>query len=219
MELGRLTHDRCNAKFTVRLGYTLRKCPVCGVCFDVRYRLSDSSIKCEALPCPFRKQNSITCAIVIKPTYRTFLEYKMGDDLHIGISDSHSTVHSFWLNGISSENTGWDGSIVLCQFNHDKRFEQILMYFIYAYSRRFRGQSYDDMMWNCFDFVIEFMRFMDFVYLTKANFVSEFVEKELRTAIHSRKALPLICGSDWNVVPGFLRHIRTYSSCRWMIGA
>ncbi|KAJ1347861.1 hypothetical protein KIN20_003024 [Parelaphostrongylus tenuis] len=37
--------------------------------------------------------------------------YKIGDDLDIGISDGSSSVHSYWMNGIRSEKTGWDNRL------------------------------------------------------------------------------------------------------------
>ncbi|KIH42696.1 hypothetical protein ANCDUO_27315 [Ancylostoma duodenale] len=110
--------------------------------------------------------------------------YESGDDLHIGISDSRSVVHSFWLSGISAESTNWGGSMVICRFDNDcNEFDRSLSSFISCSSDRFLGQLYEDTRWNCFDFVIEFMRFTNYRNFTKIAFVSEFMQKALNNAI------------------------------------
>ncbi|KAK6734007.1 hypothetical protein RB195_017651 [Necator americanus] len=150
-------------------------CPTCGMIFD------EPHWNCEPLPCPFQQQTSLHCAIVVKPTRGSFLEYKSGEDLHIGISDSRSAVHSFWVNGISSEDTNWDESVVICQFSNDgNKFDRSLSSFVGCCSGKFVAQLYDDRTWNCFDFVIEFMRFTDFQNLTKEEFVSAFAPPLMR---------------------------------------
>lgn len=41
--------------------------------------------------------------------------YKLGDDLHVGISDSQSVIHSYWTNGITAEESAWNKSILVYQ--------------------------------------------------------------------------------------------------------
>ncbi|KAK6030987.1 hypothetical protein OSTOST_02865, partial [Ostertagia ostertagi] len=138
----------------------------------------------ECVPAPFVAQSSLGCAVVLKPTRGDFLHYNMGDDLHIGISNSVSVVHSYWVNGISSECVGWDKSIVVCRFSDDEdRFDFLLSSFLRETANNFEQEFYDDARWNCFDFVMEFLRFINFRRYTKIDFVSEFVQGALNSAI------------------------------------
>ncbi|RCN42666.1 hypothetical protein ANCCAN_11379 [Ancylostoma caninum] len=74
--------------------------------------------------------------------------------------------------------------MVICRFeNGDEKFDRSLSSFISCFSDRFVGQLYDDTRWNCFDFVIEFMRFTNFRNFTKVAFVSEFMQKALNNAV------------------------------------
>uniref|UniRef100_A0A1I7XU75 CACTA en-spm transposon protein n=1 Tax=Heterorhabditis bacteriophora TaxID=37862 RepID=A0A1I7XU75_HETBA len=113
------------------------------------------------------------------------LKYKIGDDLHIGISDSRSVVHSYWTNGISSENAYWDMSIVVHQFTDEDAnwFDNSLFGFLAQYSNNFVPHLYNDIEWNCFDLVMEFLRYVNFRNYTKVHFVAEFVQESLKTAI------------------------------------
>ncbi|KHJ80175.1 hypothetical protein OESDEN_20155 [Oesophagostomum dentatum] len=150
----------------------------------LHYARENSNWKTELLPCPFVKQQAFDCALVVKPTRGSFLEYKAGDDLHIGISDSKSVVRSFWLNGISAEDSNWDGSLVIYRFiSENGKFDQSLYRFISSCSQKFDGQLYDESNWNCFDFVVEFMRASNFPNIMKVTFVSHFVQKPLNNAI------------------------------------
>ncbi|KAK6046643.1 hypothetical protein COOONC_15851 [Cooperia oncophora] len=129
-------------------------------------------------------ENNLGCAVVIKPTRGDFHSYRMGDDLHIGISNSMSVVHSYWMNGISSECTGWDKSIAVCRFGDDEdRFDVMLSSFLRENADSFDGKFYDDRRWNCFDFVLEFLRFINFRRYTKIDFAAEFVQDSLKSAV------------------------------------
>lgn len=153
------------------------RCPRCLWAFEF------SSWIIEPLPCPFVAKSDLACAIVIKPSRGAFLQYKIGDDLHIGISDGLSTVHSYWSDGIRSEST-WDNSAIVCRFTSDKqRFEQALVSFVHRNTNRFLAVFYDESEWNCFDFVMEFLRFVGFRHYSKTDFVAEFVNNTLRTVV------------------------------------
>uniref|UniRef100_A0A0N4XCU7 MKRN2 opposite strand, tandem duplicate 2 n=1 Tax=Nippostrongylus brasiliensis TaxID=27835 RepID=A0A0N4XCU7_NIPBR len=181
-------------------------------------------LRSEPVPSPFVQQSSFGCAVVVKPTRGGFSQYNAGDDLHIGITDSTSTVYSYWTNGISAEGGGWDGSIVVLRFrdmgistdsplssfmqHNREKFAGTVSRFLYlilpfmssleaslcflcrcrtSFFRFFISlssfQLYNDSSWNCFDFVMEFLRFIGIREYTKADFVSEFVQSALNTAI------------------------------------
>ncbi|KJH45315.1 transporter, major facilitator family protein [Dictyocaulus viviparus] len=138
----------------------------------------------KLLSCPFVSRDNLECSIVIRPTRGTFLQYEVGDDLHIGISDGLSIVYSYWWSGICSENTSWDRSVVVWRFTAEKNeFTRAVLTFLSGNSTRFRGELYNDSDWNCFDFVMEFLRFIEFRVYTKTDFVAEFVQNSLSTAV------------------------------------
>ncbi|KAJ1354430.1 hypothetical protein KIN20_011363 [Parelaphostrongylus tenuis] len=144
-----------------------------------------SSWIAEPLPCPFVATGDFACAIIVKPSQGTFLQYRIGDDLHIGISDGSSIVYSYWLNGIRSEETGWDNAAIVCRFTTEKqRFQQALVSFVNRNSNRFLAEFYDESEWNCFDFVLEFLRFIGFRRYSKTDFVSEFVDSTLKIVVN-----------------------------------
>uniref|UniRef100_A0A7I4Y8T4 Permuted papain-like amidase enzyme, YaeF/YiiX, C92 family n=1 Tax=Haemonchus contortus TaxID=6289 RepID=A0A7I4Y8T4_HAECO len=173
-----LKHD-CGARLLVLFtDFRLLTCPRCHVGFKY------SGWESESVPSPFVDQSSLGCAIIIKPTRGDFLSYGVGDDLHIGISNSMSVVHSYWMNGISSECAGWDKSIVVCRFDdYEDRFDVLLSSFLRENAESFEGEFYDDSRWNCFDFAMEFLRFINFRRYTKIDFVSEFVQSSLNSAV------------------------------------
>lgn len=55
------------------------------------------------LQCPFINQLNGDCAIVLKPSVGSFRDYVMGNDLHIGFSNSRSHVYSYCHRGVIKE--------------------------------------------------------------------------------------------------------------------
>lgn len=104
--------------------------------------------------------------------------------MHIGISGAYSIVYSYWLSGICSDNTTWDNSVIVCRFDMETHeFDQALTSFVSRNSNRFLGEFYNDSEWNCFDFVLEFLRFINFRNYTKTDFVVEFMHNTLSTVV------------------------------------
>ena len=55
-----------------------------------------STLAVFQLPSPFRRGCDSPCSVVVRPSVGTFLdEYRLYDDLHIGIADSNGVVHDF----------------------------------------------------------------------------------------------------------------------------
>ncbi|WKX97673.1 hypothetical protein Q1695_013387 [Nippostrongylus brasiliensis] len=179
MVLLRLEHDVCRSRLIVPYGLLQHiTCPRCQTHLEI------TCLRSEPVPSPFVQQSSFGCAVVVKPTRGGFSQYNAGDDLHIGITDSTSTVYSYWTNGISAEEGGWDGSIVVLRFSDTGiSTDSSLSSFMQLNREKFAGTLYNDSRWNCFDFVMEFLRFIRMRQYTKADFVSEFVQSALNTAI------------------------------------
>lgn len=127
------------------------------------------------------------------PVHGAFLDsrYNVGDDLHIGIADSMTNVYSYWFNGISVESAGWCQSSVVYRFDDDDDmgFDSLLSSFVSFDASRFEGELYDCTKWNCFDFVMEFMRFINFRNYSKTDFVSEFVQSALGNIVKYKSLL------------------------------
>ncbi|CAI4232060.1 unnamed protein product [Auanema sp. JU1783] len=154
-------------------------------CPDCQKQIDPFNWTNSPLPCPFVEQVNARCAIVIKPTNGYFQSYKIGDDLHIGISDSHSVIHSFWTNGITAAASSWDKSILVYQFanNENNWFDSSLYNFINEHCPKFLAQMYNDIEWNCFDFVTEYLRYINFRNYTKVHFVAEFIQDTLKNSM------------------------------------
>ncbi|CAI5442065.1 unnamed protein product [Caenorhabditis angaria] len=158
------------------------------VCPDCNRKYEEASWTNNPLPCPFIEQVNARCAIVIKPSSGFFTSYQIGDDLHIGICDSNSVIHSYWTDGIVAQDTSWDKSILVYDFlpdfsNNTQWFDSTLVNFIQHSAGRFQIDSYNEFEWNCFDFVMEFLKFINFRNYTKVHFVSEFLQETLRNSM------------------------------------
>ncbi|KAK0395179.1 hypothetical protein QR680_001158 [Steinernema hermaphroditum] len=112
--------------------------------------------------------------VVIKPTFGSFLSYKTGQNLHIGIADSHSVVHSFSGSGVLSESSTWDMSLVVCRFDVAS-MDEMMRLFMSDHAHYFSKDSYRETDWNCFDFVIHFLSFAKLGRYSKAVFTQLFV--------------------------------------------
>uniref|UniRef100_A0A1I7TG98 C-CAP/cofactor C-like domain-containing protein n=1 Tax=Caenorhabditis tropicalis TaxID=1561998 RepID=A0A1I7TG98_9PELO len=87
-----------------------RKCPTCQTTFDS----TNPKWTVNRLTCPIvETQLETACFIVIKPTNGSFRNFKIGDDLHIGISNSQGVVYSFWTKGVEIEASTWQNSVPL----------------------------------------------------------------------------------------------------------
>ncbi|VDK58608.1 unnamed protein product [Anisakis simplex] len=93
------------------------------------------------LPNPFTT-NTARC-ILLKPSKGTFYEYNVGDDLHIGISDSESMVHSYWFKGIIIESSSWQDAICIYKF---QEIDESLSEFVSNYSHHFTAEYMADIL-------------------------------------------------------------------------
>ncbi|CAP27283.1 Protein CBG07069 [Caenorhabditis briggsae] len=133
------------------------------------------------LPCPIVEDHP-SCSVVIKPSDGHFRSYKFGDDLHIGIADSRGAVHSFWTQGIETQDSTWQDSLILVSLNSCSYLDKSLKIFKET-DTRFCKTKYSDDTWNCFDFVLEFLRFIAFRDYSKLDFSREFTTKKLQAVV------------------------------------
>ncbi|KAF8363946.1 hypothetical protein PRIPAC_90869, partial [Pristionchus pacificus] len=150
MQLSSVSHFSCGARFLVASSFDSgsQECPSCHAVVD----RSDVSI--EKLPTPFGHQ--LSSAILLKPSDGSWNTFELGDDLHIGIAGTCGVVHSFWTEGIVSESTSWEDSIVVSSLDLpdiDARFVE----FIDLQGPNFLPETYDETAWNCFDLIVRFL--------------------------------------------------------------
>ncbi|KAK0395180.1 hypothetical protein QR680_001158 [Steinernema hermaphroditum] len=171
MSLVYVSHKGCSRRFVALV--PLPKSMVCSSCHRSLMD-NDISLCITHIPSPFAKQCSVVCSVVIKPTFGSFLSYKTGQNLHIGIADSHSVVHSFSGSGVLSESSTWDMSLVVCRFDVAS-MDEMMRLFMSDHAHYFSKDSYRETDWNCFDFVIHFLSFAKLGRYSKAVFTQLFV--------------------------------------------
>ncbi|PIC49705.1 hypothetical protein B9Z55_008227 [Caenorhabditis nigoni] len=153
---------------------------VCSSC-QQKANPTNSNWTINRLPCPIVEDHP-TSSIVIKPSNGHFRSYKFEDDLHIGIADSRGAVHSFWTQGVEIQNTMWQNSLILVSLNSYSDLDESLKVFKES-DTRFCKTKYSDDTWNCFDFVLEFLRFIGFRDYSKMDFSREFTTKKLQGVV------------------------------------
>lgn len=157
----------------------------------MRYHLVSICSNCSFPDFPKQTRSTLKICLCCENLISSFFRYNVGDDLHIGIADSMTNVYSYWFNGISVESAGWCQSSVVYRFDDDDDmgFDSLLSSFVSFDASRFEGELYDCTKWNCFDFVMEFMRFINFRNYSKTDFVSEFVQSALGNIVKYKSLL------------------------------
>jgi len=92
-----LCFEHCQKKVKICCIIVPKNCPLCGC--DINS--SPMRLPPFRLPTPFSSSKSQPFSLIIKPTNGSFLQdYKQGDDLHIGISNSNCDIYSFDQQGL-----------------------------------------------------------------------------------------------------------------------
>ncbi|XP_065224096.1 MKRN2 opposite strand protein [Planococcus citri] len=131
-------------------------CPIC------RQKLSNSSdIMPFRIPYPFVRAKQTPCSILLKPSKGNFLDiYNPNADLHIGITRSDCRVIEYDFNGLCDSKTeSWNECLciyTLCDISWQMKWDNILL----QVSNEFRNlnQRYDENSFNCYSFVLEFVK-------------------------------------------------------------
>uniref|UniRef100_A0A915EUW9 MKRN2 opposite strand protein-like C-terminal domain-containing protein n=1 Tax=Ditylenchus dipsaci TaxID=166011 RepID=A0A915EUW9_9BILA len=96
--------------------------------------------------------------VLLQPSNGEFSSYEIGkSDLHVGIYDGESTVFSFCDSGMAKETIRkWEKAL------HILSLHNVSVHTLHDFMRRsyhaFNKKTYAPHTWNCFDFVIEFLR-------------------------------------------------------------
>uniref|UniRef100_A0A1B6G3V8 MKRN2 opposite strand protein n=1 Tax=Cuerna arida TaxID=1464854 RepID=A0A1B6G3V8_9HEMI len=161
-------------------------CPVCRTSLN---NVSPALIPFR-VPYPFVRAQQYPCAVIIKPTNGDFLnDYKASSDLHIGVTDSRGRVVEFDQHGLRrDQRTGWDQCLAvseLCAEDWTTRWDQTLA--SVASQDCWTSQRYHEETFNCYTFVLAFLRCLRDGTLSEAaaskvQFCEAFVSPRATTA-------------------------------------
>ncbi|CAG8860246.1 MKRN2 opposite strand protein-like C-terminal domain-containing protein [Caenorhabditis elegans] len=188
MYISTVNHIGCTTRFLLVEPLNFKsKCPDCQAKIEKNEKWTISR-----LPCPLAQSHEdLACGIVIKPSNGHFKSYKLGDDLHIGISNSQGLIYSFWTKGIEIDTSKWENSLKILDFRafffeNLNLLDNSMDFFveIQRKMKKFDKSKYMENDWNCFDFVMEYMKFTNYRnYRSKIDFLEEFVTKKLENVV------------------------------------
>lgn len=160
-------------------------CPVCRTDISL-----DNKLIPFRIPYPFVKALQYPCAIFIKPTNGDFLnEYKLSMDLHIGVTNSRGLTYEYDKDGLSL-GRDWTECLLVYQLSPEEEdavemwdsvLEQVASLDSWAPSK------YNEETFNCYTFVLAFLRCLKYPPLAEAAktrmvFCEEYVSPRVEVA-------------------------------------
>lgn len=142
------------------------KCPICNSHLSTaHFRLLPFRI-----PYPFVRAVQYPCSIVIKPTTGDFLhDYLNCMDLHIGVTDSEGSVVEFDKGGLQQHRTGmWCQCLVVHGAAGPWREHWDATLKAMIDQKCWLPQRYNEETFNCYTFVLTFLRNLRHGNLSKA---------------------------------------------------
>ncbi|XP_063976610.1 MKRN2 opposite strand protein [Diachasmimorpha longicaudata] len=161
-----------------------RSCPACAKV------LADFSQPPFQLPNPFSNGRDKIMSIIIKPSSGIFLDvsYRHTHDLHIGIVDSNRRIFEYDQRGfVFNDFTKWSHCISfdrLVPESWSEYWDKILIDL--ARNPQWTDSRYDPVEFNCFDFVLEFMKKLgckDFFYESKEHVCKDLILPKMKEAL------------------------------------
>lgn len=159
----------CQPSGTILCFKLPQECPVCWK------SLSSYPLKAPPVRYPpvLQSSSSHPYSVIIKPTRGTFLgDYKNGDNLHCGVTDSKGFLCHFNEQGIHYDSSSWHQSLVipllresdmLLTENWDHHLIQIIQ------RADWTSERYVELGHNCFDFVVAFLNSINYNYLKNGS--------------------------------------------------
>ncbi|OAD60792.1 hypothetical protein WN48_04559 [Eufriesea mexicana] len=157
-------------------------CPICQLC------IADYKTMPFLVPYPYTNAAYEPNSIVVRPAYGNFLNnYHIVNDLHIGITNSEGIVFEYDKKGlILNDNTKWMNCIAVniipsswdCYWN--KTLKLMLK------DSKWKSENYDEILMNCFNFVIEFinnLKYMDVNFINKETICEKLILPKLKDAL------------------------------------
>lgn len=137
-------------------------CPLCGT------DLTQSRLRIPPylISLPFTDASNTKCCIVIKPTIGHFLfDLNNDSNLHIGLTNSLGVVYEFDERGVVKDDKNWTYCLCVELIDGQEQLEcdwdQGLE--LFTKDSSLNREFYDENLNNCFDFVIEFLRWIGLV--------------------------------------------------------
>uniref|UniRef100_A0A8D8LX46 MKRN2 opposite strand protein n=3 Tax=Cacopsylla melanoneura TaxID=428564 RepID=A0A8D8LX46_9HEMI len=161
-------------------------CPVC----HAPLAGEATSVTPFRVPYPFVKASQYPCSILMKPTHGDFLQdYKLNQDLHIGVTTSHGKVIEFDQHGIhTSRAQDWQQCILIKQMTDeswvdywDQTLDQV------SKQESWTPEKYNEETFNCYTFVLVFARCLHYSdmsahAISREQFCSHYVTPKTVTA-------------------------------------
>ncbi|XP_050425731.1 MKRN2 opposite strand protein isoform X2 [Adelges cooleyi] len=155
----------------------------CHVC---KQHVSDSLFIPIRVCYPFARASQHPCSVVFKPTNGDFLKnYRLMDDLHIGITTSKGVVVSYDCNGVVNDDVNtdaWQQCLVVYRVEEaswETQWDNVLMEI--ARADFWTKARYNEDTHNCLSFVVEFVKRLgmlktcDRVINTREEFTDTFI--------------------------------------------
>ncbi|XP_057320456.1 MKRN2 opposite strand protein [Microplitis mediator] len=174
-----LCFKHCNSK-SIFCKTIPEKCPICNI------KLINLSIEPFVLPYCCTKAANNPTSIVLKPSYGTFCnDYNITNDMHIGLVDSQCQLYEYDHRGITHNNfDDWSDCIVINDLipeswycHWDEVLSQLIINPIWSSS------NYNPTSFNCYNFIIEFLKLLNYnnlKFIDKEHVFNEFFLPKLR---------------------------------------
>ncbi|XP_055597306.1 MKRN2 opposite strand protein isoform X2 [Uranotaenia lowii] len=137
-----------------------RKCPLCNTALE-----TCSSFLPFSIPAPFVNAAQTPCSVVLRPSVGTFLDdYKNEDNLHIAVTDSEGSIVEFDTPGLirtkacNANRKVWSQCLHIVDVPEGWYDEWDRVLDAVIEKRDWSRELYDDTLFNCFSFVIEFLQ-------------------------------------------------------------
>ncbi|XP_025082690.1 MKRN2 opposite strand protein-like [Pomacea canaliculata] len=137
-------------------------CPIC----QQNTAATQMRVPPYLLPAPFISSTDAPCSLVLKQTVGDFIkDYSSAVNLHIGVTDTRGVCYNFDEDGLHMGET-WQQCISIPLLSmpavsgHISSSDWDDRLHIFASPLQWHRQRYHDADCNCFDFVLQFLRFL-----------------------------------------------------------
>lgn len=150
-------------------------CPLCN-----NNCLSKFTLEPFVVPHPLVNAKDHPCCIIVRPSTGNFLDnYTAADDLHIGVTNSLGNIVEFDKCGlVSNDYQKWKECVAISLIPESWQtfWDELLMEM--SNSSKWHWNNYDEVNFNCFNFVIEFLKNLkhpDMQFVDKESLCEAFI--------------------------------------------
>lgn len=150
----------------------LSKCPECGQSLNSNDTFELMPFR---LPYPFINPHQYPCSIILRPTHGDFLnDYFNAMNLHIAVTTSAGAIIEFDQNGLrktyKNQLTHWTQSLVVETIPEPwyDHWDNVLSDMETVKETKWTSIAYNEDLFNCYTFVLEFLRRLNYGTLSAA---------------------------------------------------